>query len=78
MASHVENGWFWVSVSPGHSVMVHEDHDCRHSDCPQAYMTHRHVATPEQREQMQEYVTRWLRLKHEDDRQRAAKATRAT
>jgi hypothetical protein len=75
MASHADNGWFLEPMSPGQSALVHENVDCTNPDCPQAYMTHRHVATPEQRERMQEYVTRWLTLKFEDARQRAAKDT---
>ena len=75
MVSWSEAGYFWQPMSAGQSALVRENVDCTNADCPQAYMQHRHVATPEQRERMQEYVTRWLTLKFEDACLRTAKDT---
>ena len=65
MVSWSEAGYFWQPMSAGQSALVRENVDCTNADCPQAYMQHRYVATPEQREQMQEYVTRVLRARFE-------------
>ena len=66
-ARYAAEGWFYVELAPDSEGnrclgLVHEDVPCAHSGCTLARVRgHRHTATPEQREEMQDlYVAPWL------------------
>jgi hypothetical protein len=66
-ARYAAEDWFYVELAPDSEDnrcrgMVHEDVPCAYSDCPLARVRgHRHTATPERRQEMQDpYVTPWL------------------
>jgi len=66
-ARYAAEGWFYVELAPDSEGnrcfgLVHEEVPCAHSDRTLARVRgHRHTATPEQRQEMQDlYVTPWL------------------
>lgn len=61
MASWAKQGWFYLDIGNGMSILVHADKECTRTDCPQYGTTHRHLPTLEQRKQMYDCVTDWLR-----------------
>ncbi len=62
MAAKVEAGWFWAPLCPGVRVLVREGCNCHHSACLKAGTLHRHFPTPQEREEMQEYVRAYQAL----------------
>lgn len=62
MASWAKQGWFYLDIGNETSILVHPDKDCTRTDCPHYGTTHRHLPTLEQREQMYDCVTDWLRV----------------
>jgi hypothetical protein len=66
-ARYAAEGWFYIELAPDSESnrclgLVHEDVPCPHSDCTfDRVRGHKHTATPEQRQEMQDlYVTPWL------------------
>lgn len=78
-AQYAEKGWFFIELVAGSGGnrsfgMVHEDVPCAHRDCPLARVRgHRHISTPEQRQEMQKYVTRWLTHLFQQEQEAAMK-----
>jgi len=64
-AGYAEAGWHWTDLRDGVKGLIHPDRYCAHSDCPEAGTHHRHTPTMEQKEQMQRYVTGYLKSKFE-------------
>ena len=59
LAVRAAQGWFYTDAG-NYRILVHPNQDCTRTDCPQYGTAHRHVATPEQREEMYDCVTDWL------------------
>jgi hypothetical protein len=67
LADHARQGWFFATLAPGYSVSMHPEKVCEHPECPQASDDpHFHQPNLDQREAMQDAITRSLRLSADD------------